>query len=207
MADFPERGNPSRRAFLKRGSILASGIALGGLGACSRDGGASTSPEMAERLAAVTTRGARLRPGHILTEGEFDLVRLISELVIPETDSPGAIGAGVPEKIDRMMDHWAGETTRTAWRAELAALQSEAQSRHGAAFQSLSPERQNALLETWDRTRLRDETSAWRDIKDMVLDAYYMSRAGATEELRFEIAPGAYHGCLSMTEVGRAWAQ
>ena len=42
--------------------------------------------------------------------------------------------------------------------------------------------------------------------KHLVLLAYYQSEVGATQELRYELVPGAWRSCLPLAEVGRASA-
>jgi hypothetical protein len=39
-----------------------------------------------------------------------------------------------------------------------------------------------------------------------VLVGYYQSEAGATQELRYELVPGAWRGCVPYSEIGRATA-
>jgi hypothetical protein len=39
-----------------------------------------------------------------------------------------------------------------------------------------------------------------------VLVGYYHSEIGATQELRYELVPGAWRSCLPLSEVGRASA-
>ena len=42
--------------------------------------------------------------------------------------------------------------------------------------------------------------------KYLVLLGYYQSEVGATQELRYELVPGAWRACLPLAEVGRASA-
>jgi gluconate 2-dehydrogenase gamma chain len=40
----------------------------------------------------------------------------------------------------------------------------------------------------------------------MVTVGYFTSEPGATVALKYEPVPGAYHGCVPLAEIGRAWA-
>jgi hypothetical protein len=35
---------------------------------------------------------------------------------------------------------------------------------------------------------------------------YFTSEVGATQVLRYDPVPGAYHGCIPFEEVGKTWA-
>ena len=43
-------------------------------------------------------------------------------------------------------------------------------------------------------------------LKELTLVGYYTSEVGATQELRYERAPGRYDGCMPYEDLGRAWA-
>jgi hypothetical protein len=47
---------------------------------------------------------------------------------------------------------------------------------------------------------------AYAKFKHLVLLGYYHSEVGATQELRFELVPGAWRPCVPFTEIGRATA-
>ena len=57
-----------------------------------------------------------------LTGGQNDLVTSITELIIPETDTPGARAARVHEFIDRMLSDWYEDDERDHFQAELATV-------------------------------------------------------------------------------------
>ena len=46
----------------------------------------------------------------------------------------------------------------------------------------------------------------FRQLKELTLAGYYTSEVGATEELRWNAAPGRYDADVPFSEIGRAWA-
>jgi len=52
----------------------------------------------------------------------------------------------------------------------------------------------------------RTENKFYRDIKQTIATAYYMSELGATEELHYEPVPGEWRGDVPFSEIGKAWA-
>lgn len=152
-----------------------------------------------------------------LTSGRDELVATIAELIIPETDTPGARAARVHEFIDRMLGDWYEDEERDHFLAELATVDQKAQDAYGKPFLDLTQEEQTDLL-----TVMEEEGIAWREalgtggadpekppffvvMKGLTLFGYYTSEVGATQELRV-MPMGEYRGDVPYEEIGRAWA-
>src|SRR6266496_3509324 len=60
-----------------------------------------------------------VKPGYF-SEADFDTISRLADLIIPKTDTPGAIEAGVPAYIDSVVG--ASEELRSICRAGLTAL-------------------------------------------------------------------------------------
>ena len=43
-------------------------------------------------------------------------------------------------------------------------------------------------------------------LKDLVTVGYFTSKLGATKAVRYDPVPGAYRGCVPLSQIGRAWA-
>jgi gluconate 2-dehydrogenase gamma chain len=104
-------------------------------------------------------------------------VAILSDLIIPRTDTPGASDAGVPEFIDR----------RLTASADLAATLRRGMATLGPDFTELPHDRQVAVLTSIT------ETPFFRLAKDLTIDGYYSSRAGLVEEL-------GWHGNTFLSE-------
>lgn len=197
----------SRRRLLTGSARIAGGLTLGGgLAACGASDGKEPTGELAAKLASLTTRDAVRRPGHFFTIAQYGLLQRISDLIIPETDTPGALAAGVPQVIDRMMVTWALPETQAEWLAGLAAIDARARRAHGKVFTGLDPETQFQVLSRHDAKALSAGDRNYRQIKSTIVEAYYSSEPGATEELRYDPVPGPYRGCVPFDEIGRTWA-
>ncbi len=81
-----------------------------------------------------------------LSSDQHELVATIAELILPETDTPGARAAGVPEFIDRMLTDWMYAAEREHFLQELARVDARAQERFGQPFVQASEEQQVQLL-------------------------------------------------------------
>ncbi|NHK27942.1 gluconate 2-dehydrogenase subunit 3 family protein [Parvularcula flava] len=206
MSSSPSSGF-SRRQLLSGSARLAGGLAVGGgLSACGSSEGKEPTDELAAKLAGLTTRDAVRRPGHFFSVAQFRLLERISDLIIPDTDTPGALAAGVPQVIDRMMVTWALAETQGEWLEGLAAIDTRARREHGMAFVGLEPAVQFDLLSRHDADALSNGDQNYRQIKSTIVEAYYSSEPGATKELRYDPVPGPYQGCVPFEEIGRTWA-
>jgi hypothetical protein len=123
-------------------------------------------------LAASSPAGAQ--PVHF-TPSEFECLKALADAIIPRTDTPGASDAGVPAQIDRRLA--SNPQLAQTFHTGLAALDTDAKSRFGAAFSTLTAQQKIDLLTP------RVEDPFFHTVKDMTVDAYYTSREGLAEEL------------------------
>jgi hypothetical protein len=144
--------------------------------------------------------------GAAFSGDEFTLLEQVADTLIPTTDTPGALAAGVPEFVRDMITVWASAGTRTEMVNVLESIDRQAWAQFGAAFLELPPERRLAVLSLYDEDALSRQDPAYARFKYLVLVGYYQSEIGATQELRYELVPGAWRSCLPLAEVGRASA-
>jgi hypothetical protein len=117
------------------------------------------------------------------------LLDVLCNLVIPETDTPGAKSVGVARFMSLAMAHGLAGTTMDD-RAALDLLLRGAAG--GANFLSLPHAKQVEVLHGVDRAGYAERGSLWARMKTLVLIGYYTSEAGATKELRYQLVPGRY---------------
>jgi len=134
------------------------------------------------------------------------LLEQVADTLIPATDTPGALGAGAPAFVRDMLTDWASAGTRSEIIGVLEAVERQAWAQSGAAFLELSSERRLAVLKRYDEDAISRQDPAYAKFKYLVLVGYYQSETGATQELRYELVPGAWRSCLPLSEVGRASA-
>lgn len=142
----------------------------------------------------------------VFSTEQYALLEQVCDVIIPRTDTPGALDVGVPSFVHQMLSGWASEATRASVLKILDTVERLAWSRFGAAFRELPAERRHAVVSAVDAEALAREDPGYGRFKWLVLLGYYQSEVGATQELRYELVPGAWRPCLPLTEVGRASA-
>jgi hypothetical protein len=136
----------------------------------------------------------------------FAVLDEVCAIIIPKTDTAGAREAGVPEVIDGLMRNWASAERRRQFEGLLHEIEVSARAAGGAGLLDLPPARRIEVVAAYDKAQMAQRDSVYRRFKDLVLTAYYLSEAGATQELRYEPIPGSFQGGVPVGPDTRAWA-
>src|SRR6266480_5699466 len=117
-------------------------------------GGAISAPTLAGALDAATRR-AWTAPGpdwapRTLDPGQLELVAVMADHIIPQTDTPGARAAGVHRFVDTLLSDHYPTPERDRFLAGLADVDAQARSRQGKTFVECTADRQVALLTEMD---------------------------------------------------------
>ena len=173
--------------------------AAGALAACGKQG-------LEEERAA--SERPPVRPGAAFDASEMALIAALAQTLIPKTETAGAKEAGVPETLQDLATDWGNADFRTYWRAGLSALNTALTGSGGGRFDELSPEARANALSAYDAQVFEGELTDgfYRDFKATVVQAYYMSEPGATEELAYEPVPGEWIGCVDLSDYPKNWA-
>ena len=186
------------RAAMLMGGALSSGTIAGILAGCA------STPHAADAKTAF------------FTADESRIVAVMSEHILPRTDTPGAIDVGVLAFIDKMMAGYYLDQQRQIVRAGLKRVETDAKSVHGKAFADLAPDQQIELMTTYDREayeqtlRNRNNPDAdphfFRLLKELTTVGYFTTEYGASKYLNYAPIPGPYRADIPYSELGKAWS-
>jgi hypothetical protein len=125
----------------------------------------------------------------VFTTEEFEFLSVLTDLIIPSTDTPGASQAGVPAYIDYVIG--TNGERQAAFREGLVLLDAAAQERHGKKFVELKESEQIVILQPLSDavdTKQRSGDAVvefFRTLKSLTADGYYTSQAGLVKELGY----------------------
>ncbi len=139
---------------------------------------------------------------------------VLTDLILPATDTPGAKAAGVNAFIDLLLAEWLDTEDRDRFLKGLGDVDTRARAAFGKDFLQGTPEQQTALLVACDDEAARWKASPeatrgpepfYRMLKWVTLFGFFTSEVGATQEEHYAIIPGRYVPCapadtLSPTE-------
>ncbi|MDG1708413.1 MAG: gluconate 2-dehydrogenase subunit 3 family protein [Emcibacteraceae bacterium] len=133
----------------------------------------------------------------VFSDAELKLVGQLADMIIPDTDTPGAIGAKVHHYIHAIVGDWYYDEERANFMKGLAAVDS--------GFMNTSVSERTAIMTMMDN-EVADGKTFFEEFKELTLVGYFTSQIGAEEELRYEQYPGPYQGCVPFEQVGKTWA-
>jgi gluconate 2-dehydrogenase gamma chain len=115
------------------------------------------------------------------TAAEYAALVILTDLIVPEDDSPGAREAGVSEFIDFMAAH--DVELQPRFRRGLGWLDARSITLHGKPFRDLASAEQTALLEHLAYARLHRDgeeegRAFFRLVRDYTVMGFYTSRVG-----------------------------
>lgn len=166
-------------------------------------------------LAGQAPSGSASGSSTALSAAQRELISVASELIIPTTDTPGAIAAGVPDFIEMMLSDWFEEDERQAFLDGLTSLEAQSQARAGADFVDVETDLQITILTEMEEAtteqlrgplflRRQPAESFVLSLKELTLVGYYSSEIGASQELRWAAIPGYFDGNADLAALGRA---
>lgn len=167
----------TRRDFLRELIISVGGVSA--LSACGD--------------APVVVATATGEAGRFHTAEELALVSRLAELIIPHTETPGALDVNVPGYIDGLMADWANQATRTNYRAALGDIEPRLSA--NGDFLTLDEAGAEQALAELDRAAFAEaaeELGGYRGFKGYVTRTYFATEGGARQELQWVAVPGRW---------------
>lgn len=189
-------------AFLDRRDLLAGVSALFG---------AELVAPLARAVAAETT-GTPVAPGFaashtVFTADQRSLVAAISERIIPTTDTPGAIAAGVPAYFEMMLADWYEPTERNDFMTGLGVLEGHVRVQFNRAFVDIAPEEQDLVLTQAMTGRISGLAgNFFQHCRQLTVTGYYTSEIGCRQERVYVPVPGHYDGKYPYDQVRRVFS-
>jgi hypothetical protein len=153
-----------------------------------------------------------------LDTGQLKLLDAVSDTIIPKTDTPGAVEAGVPKVLAQMYADWASDDSREALSGALNRIDAAARKQAGKGFADLAPAERQIFLTAHDKTALVNvppppgakpgnpfaplisvADNGYHKLKELIAVLYYASEAALTTELTYEHVPGQWQPSIKVT--------
>ncbi len=176
----------NRREALKRMAVLAGGTLSA----------TTITAVMNGCRAGEADRALRTLSAH-----QNKLIIVLTELIMPETDTPGAKTANVNQFVDKMLTDWNYEEEREQFLSELNAIDPLSRKKFGSLFLDLDRGQQKEILQQKEKeARQSKDKGAYKPFFDMLKEytvvGYFTSEVGAGEVMGWTAVPGKYEGNL-----------
>ena len=190
--------------------------------------GAAVSGPVASALLAGCKRDEAVAAGEatyspsFFSDDEYEYISRMADVIIPRTDTPGALDVGAPEMVDKMVGEVYDEESRENFRTGLKELMRKMDADNGdTGFRQLDDEKALVYLQDQD-LHYKDPDADWDsvseveanakdvyfDLKSQIVGAWFNSEEIGTEVLAYLPVPGEYIPCGDLEELtgGKAWA-
>lgn len=193
---------------LSTGVVLSSGTFIGILRAAEKSINAGWQPVF-------------------LNAEESVAVSRIADVIIPASDSPGALDVGVPQFIDLLLKDVFTGADSDKFRKGLQVFLGRFEQGNGSAFHESPEQSQRAFVEQGygsaaaDQEQVlglienseppedrNDEYYLWSFLvtqRELTIKAYFTSEKVGEQVLSYDPIPGRYDPCIPVEKVGNVW--
>ncbi len=200
----------NRREFLQCAAILISGTSAAQLGF-------SLSEEQSDYLA--TAPDYNTQTINYFNPAQREIIAAMAEVIIPRTETPGAIDAGVPHYLELMVADWLNDEERAVFDAGLADIEVRIPAEYGKPFNQLNAQEQLEIMQALEDAA---SDSPWYDLgnvqRDFVEDApficqlkeltiwgFFTSEKGGSQVLRYDPMPMYFDGDIPLAPNDSSW--
>lgn len=195
-----DRRSALKRTGLMAGAALALPTALSLLQSCQKEKRPDWKPEF-------------------LTASEAALVAALVDTVLPRTETPGGLDVKADMFMDKVFARVYDPEAREALRRELAAFDSRCIDGYGEVFAELGDADRAGVLKAEEAAGGKFNPGVWgtavgeqepvgfyRNLKSMMVWAYFSSEEIGRNVLSYDPIPGAFQGCIPLSDVGNRWS-
>ena len=189
----------NRREFLQCAAILVSGVGA------SRLSFALTQEQQQYLAAAPNYNTGKV---DYLSADQRRALTAMCEAIIPRTDTPGAIDAGVPQFVELMVRDWLSDEERAIFDRGMQDMMERIPREKNASFDKLELSDQLAILEAMEAEA---SDSPWYEfgnvqrqfisdapficqLKELTAWGFFTSEVGSTQVLRYNPMPMYFDG-------------
>lgn len=174
------------------GYTLTAGAASAFLAGCKSEG------------AVATTTG----DANILSKEQMETIAAVVERILPKTDTPGALDAGVDQYVSLAVNKFYKAEDQKKFVENLGKFDKYASDKYKKTFAKLTDENKDDILkmmaEEWKKNE--KDPHIFKEMRDLTVSGYCTSEQGAKQLLKYDPIPGPYKGCIDRATVGGVWA-
>lgn len=170
--------------------------------------GLSLSAQSLDVLSA-TVKGTMPHVTKFFTPDQLQMTGEIADLIIPTTDTPGALAVNVHGFLDSYLAECVSKEKQQQFLNGLKKINSIAEDKFHKTFLACTHKQHIQLLTAIEKGDLgfnAEDKDFFKYFKSLTLFGYYTSEVGATQELAYLAVPGGYKGNFPFATLGKAWS-
>ncbi len=139
------------------------------------------------------------------SQNDSDKLNAIGEVILPETDTPGAAAANTGPFVVMMLEDCYPKEAREKVTSFLAEIGPDFDDKSSAdQIQAIKDIDAMVYGEASEEDKKKHE--GYKIIKELTLFGYFTSEPGMTAALNYVKVPGRYEGCIDLKPGQKAWA-
>ena len=193
-----------RRSALKRTGLLAGAVAM---------------PSILSLLQSCKNETRLTWTPEFFTEEEAKTIGALVDMILPPTDTPGALDVKVDLFIDKVVSQTYNKEGQQKMRDDIAKFNADCKKDYGSIFVELTEDDRKKVLQAAEKSDGKFNPGVWgktvgeqgpigfyRSMKSMAIWAYFTSEEIGENVLNYLPLPGVYEGCIPVSDVGNRWS-
>lgn len=161
-------------------------------------------------LKGCTPSGKPKWPPRFLTNDEVSLVTAIADIIMPTTDTPGAIDVNVPEFIDLMLKDNFSPGEQQAFKEGVLTFVKSVDNDYSTQFEKCDEEEKIKIITEEEQRSLEHfqgtyQRTFYMMVKELTILGYFTSEYVMTNLMDYHPVPGRYDGCIPFPPEGRLY--
>ena len=144
-------------------------------------------------------------PPVFLKQDEISLISAIADIILPKTETVGALDVHVPEFIDLMLRDCFSLEEQNAFREGLSSFMIDVDDEFSNTFEDCTPDEKIKIIEaeevrSAEQFEKTNNKTFYQTVRELTLLGFFTSEPVMKNMLDYHPVPGRYDGCIPMTE-------
>jgi hypothetical protein len=131
---------------------------------------------------------------------QFKALEILCQTIIPKSETPGAIDAGVPHFVDMYLKNVASSENQKVFEKMFTGYLTHLQNLK-ISYKKTS----KALTAQMEKDEKGEHRQFIKGLKVMVLKGYFMNEKAIRQSFQYVAVPGNYRADISKKELGKMW--
>jgi gluconate 2-dehydrogenase gamma chain len=133
-----------------------------------------------------------------------DVITAIADIIIPRTDTSGALDAGVPAFIDLMLADVYDDAARERFNAGYAAFDASLRGAGSPFLEQSNEQRTFAVKQELERALQETGPKPFMLMtRELTLLGFYTSKVGISENMEYVSVPTVFRGCVPLSSLAK----
>ena len=154
-----------------------------------------------------------------LSEDQARFVSAFVDTILPRTDTPGALDVKTDIFLDLIFAKTYDADAQKNIASDIDKFNADVKASHGKVFSDLSEDKKKEVLKKAEAESPKFNPKVWgtavgkqepvgfyRSLKSLALWGYFSSEEIGKNHLSYDPIPGAYLGCIPLSDVGNTWS-